>query len=58
MTYLVDTNILTRLVDPTHAMHQDALDAVKDFRQYPGITAVSPADILTWGAPVAGAKSP
>jgi predicted nucleic acid-binding protein len=158
MTYLVDTNILTRLVDPTHAMHQDALDAVtllirqahtlhivsqnlyefwvvatrpanvnglgktaaqaladlvyleglflwldetvpiysvwrdlvtstpilgmnahdarfvaamtvhglthlltfniQDFRQYPGITAVSPAEILTSGPTVAGAISP
>ncbi|MGO9465763.1 MAG: type II toxin-antitoxin system VapC family toxin [Isosphaeraceae bacterium] len=29
MNYLVDTNILTRLADPGHAMHQEALDAVK-----------------------------
>ena len=29
MNYLVDTNILTRIADPAHAMHQDALDAVK-----------------------------
>jgi predicted nucleic acid-binding protein len=28
MNYLVDTNILTRLSDPAHAMHQEALDAV------------------------------
>ena len=28
MNYLVDTNILTRLVQPTHPMHQEALDAV------------------------------
>ncbi len=28
MTYLVDTNILTRLADPAHAVHQEALDAV------------------------------
>ena len=28
MNYLVDTNILTRLVEPTHAMHRQALDAV------------------------------
>ena len=28
MNYLVDTNILTRLVEPTHAMHQQARDAV------------------------------
>ena len=29
MKYLLDTNILTRLVEPGHAMHQSALDAVK-----------------------------
>ena len=29
MNYLVDTNILTRISDPAHAMHQEALDAVK-----------------------------
>jgi hypothetical protein len=28
MNYLVDTDTLTRLVEPTHAMHQEALDAV------------------------------
>jgi predicted nucleic acid-binding protein len=28
MNYLVDTNILTRLVEPSHAMHQQAHDAV------------------------------
>jgi hypothetical protein len=28
MNYLVDTNILTRLAEPTHAMHQETLDAV------------------------------
>ena len=28
MNYLVDTNILTRLADPTHAMHQEARDAM------------------------------
>jgi len=27
MNYLVDTNILTRLAEPGHAMHQEALDA-------------------------------
>ena len=31
---------------------------IQDFRQYPGITAVSPADILTSGPPVPGAVSP
>jgi hypothetical protein len=29
MNYLVDTNILTRLAEPGHAMHQPALNAVK-----------------------------
>lgn len=29
MNYLVDTNILTRLAEPGHAMHRPALDAVK-----------------------------
>ena len=29
MNYLVDTNILTRLAEPGHAMHQQARDAVK-----------------------------
>src|SRR5439155_16814338 len=29
MNDLVDTNILTRLAEPGHAMHQPALDAVK-----------------------------
>jgi hypothetical protein len=29
MNYLVDTNILTRLAEPGHAMHQPTLDAVK-----------------------------
>ncbi len=29
MNYLMDTNILTRLAEPGHAMHQPALDAVK-----------------------------
>jgi hypothetical protein len=29
MNYLVDTNILSRLAEPGHAMHQPALDAVK-----------------------------
>jgi predicted nucleic acid-binding protein len=28
MKFLVDTNILTRIADPAHAMHQQALDAV------------------------------
>lgn len=28
MNYLVDTNILTRLAEPTHAIHQETLDAV------------------------------
>ena len=28
MNYLVDTNILTRMADPAHTMHQEALDAV------------------------------
>jgi predicted nucleic acid-binding protein len=28
MNYLVDTNILTRMANPAHAMHQEALDAV------------------------------
>ena len=28
MNYLVDTNILTRMTDPAHAMHREALDAV------------------------------
>ena len=29
MNYLLDTNILTRLAEPGHAMHQPAFDAVK-----------------------------
>jgi predicted nucleic acid-binding protein len=29
MNYLVDTNILLRLVDTGHAMHQEAVDAIK-----------------------------
>jgi predicted nucleic acid-binding protein len=29
MNYLVDTNILSRLAEPGHPMHQSALDAVK-----------------------------
>jgi predicted nucleic acid-binding protein len=29
MNYLVDTNILLRLVDTGHVMHKEALDAVK-----------------------------
>ena len=29
MKYLVDTNILSRLAEPGHPMHQPALDAVK-----------------------------
>jgi predicted nucleic acid-binding protein len=29
MSYLVDTNILSRLAEPGHPMHQPALDAVK-----------------------------
>src|SRR4051812_2875879 len=29
MNYLVDTNILTRLAEPGHAIHKAALDAVK-----------------------------
>ena len=29
MNYLVDTNILSRLAEPGHAMHHPALDAVK-----------------------------
>jgi predicted nucleic acid-binding protein len=29
MMYLVDTNILSRLAEPGHPMHQPALDAVK-----------------------------
>ena len=29
MNYLVDTNILTRLAEPGHTMHQPALDSVK-----------------------------
>jgi hypothetical protein len=29
MNYLVDTNILSRLVEPGHSMHLSALDAVK-----------------------------
>lgn len=29
MNCLVDTNILTRLAEPGHAMHQAAIDAVK-----------------------------
>ena len=29
MNYLVDTNILSRLAEPGHPMHQPALDAVK-----------------------------
>ena len=29
MNYLVDTNILTRIAERAHAMHQGALDAVK-----------------------------
>lgn len=29
MNFLVDTNILTRLAEPGHTMHQPALDAVK-----------------------------
>jgi predicted nucleic acid-binding protein len=29
MNYLVDTNILTRIADPTHAKHQEPLDAVR-----------------------------
>src|SRR5690242_1518797 len=29
MNYLVDTNILTRMADLAHAMHQEALDAVR-----------------------------
>jgi predicted nucleic acid-binding protein len=33
MNYLVDTNILTRLAEPGHAMHQPALDAVKRLSQ-------------------------
>lgn len=28
MNYLIDTNLLTRLVEPNHAMHREALDAV------------------------------
>jgi predicted nucleic acid-binding protein len=29
MNYLVDTNILTRLAEPGHVLHQQAVDAVK-----------------------------
>jgi predicted nucleic acid-binding protein len=29
MNYLVDTNILTRLAEPGHVLHRQALDAVK-----------------------------
>lgn len=33
MNYLIDTNILSRLAEPGHAMHQPALDAVKRLTQ-------------------------
>jgi predicted nucleic acid-binding protein len=33
MNYLFDTNILTRLAEPGHAMHQAAFDAVKRLTQ-------------------------
>lgn len=33
MNYLLDTNILTRLAEPGHVMHQPALDAVKRLSQ-------------------------
>lgn len=33
MNYLLDTNILTRLAEPGHAMHQPAFDAVKRLSQ-------------------------
>jgi predicted nucleic acid-binding protein len=32
MTTLVDTNLLTRIVQPAHVQHQDALDAVTALR--------------------------
>ena len=37
MNYLVDTNILSHL----HTFN------AKDFRSYPGIVTVTPADVLT-----------
>jgi predicted nucleic acid-binding protein len=33
MSYLVDTNILLRSSDPHHAMHSDAVTALKKLRQ-------------------------
>jgi predicted nucleic acid-binding protein len=33
MNYLIDTNILARLAEPGHTMHQPALDAVKRLTQ-------------------------
>jgi len=33
MNYLIDTNILTRLAEPGHTMHQPAFDAVKRLTQ-------------------------
>jgi hypothetical protein len=33
MSFLLDTNILTRAAQPGHAMHQVALDAVAELRR-------------------------
>jgi predicted nucleic acid-binding protein len=44
MNYLIDTNILTRMADPAHNMHQEALDAVRLLTQQGHKVHVVPQD--------------
>ena len=45
MNYLVDTNILTRMAEPVHAMHREALDAVRHLTKQGHLLHIVPQNL-------------
>lgn len=50
MSFLVDTNVLVRLIQQSHAMHADARESrhsfnAADFKRYNAITVVDPVSV-------------
>lgn len=50
MSYLIDTNVLLRLAQPDHPMHQDALNAVTTLHQNEDILFIIPQNLIEFWA--------
>ncbi len=50
MSYLIDTNVLLRLVQPDHAMYQDAVNAIVTLRHQQISLLIIPQNLIEFWA--------